>query len=624
MEGIIRSPYHTFVSHLYRYKMEQNKFAKTLSFIKHLSYKIAIPCYKELPFIMLSIYMMNNLSQSFDSLQIALGSQNAYYAIIGNFLVLFLFAYIGATIITFIKSKILYISCKTLLYLGIISLYIITHFLLQNFGMSISPTCLVLLAETTSKEASEFTNQYIFSNATIPTIKMTSMFLFIIIVSEVLWSLFKNKIKIHFIINNIFYTSISFLLLFSCSYSIFITWKTAKVDTPDQFINMITPSNPIFSIYKSFIITTKMAKNINYAISLNEDIAKNNKSITTTSDSLNIVIVLGESHIKHHSQLYGYPLKTSPLLIKEKDNNLYIFNDVITSSNQTSNVIKNILCCNNSSNGEYWHKSPFIPTIFKSAGYNVYFWSNQYNFSQLATFSFTLNNFLYNPSIINISYSKKNNISYNFDEDIVNSFIDSVEFKSNKHNLILFHLNGQHHDVRERFPSDKFKHFNADSINRNDSYLGTEEKEYIADYDNAILYNDYVLHKIIEEFRNSNSILIYLSDHGEEVYDYREQKGRDQGPLTANKLKYQYEIPFMVWCSDIYKTKYPEKVTAIRNAVNRPFISDNLCNMLFNLGNIETPFYRDSLDLISPNYKCKKRRINNDFVYENIRYNPNL
>lgn len=605
--------------------MSQNKHSKALSLAKLLFSKIATPCYKELPFIVLSIYMMNSLSRSLDDALLTLGSPNAYYAKFGNILVLFLFAYIGATIISYIKRKSIYIISKGVLYLLVITLYVITHFLLQNFGMSISPTCLVLLAETTSNEASEFINQYIFSNAVIPTVKMASMFLFLIIAFELFWGFVKSKVThISHTIKIVFSLISSIILVLGGTYTIYSSKQIIKIESPDQLIHLITPENPVFSIYKSIIIITKMENNVTDAISLNKSISESNNAHITNSDSLNIIVVIGESYIKHHSQLYGYKLNTSPYLFKETQNeNLFIFNDAITSSNQTSNVIKNILCCNNSSDGEFWHKSPYFPNIFKSAGYNVYFWSNQFKFSKLATFTFTLNNFLYNPSICDISYTKRNNISFDYDEDIVKSFTDSIDYSSNKHNLILFHLNGQHHDVRERFPHNRFKYFNADSIKRDAPYLGKEEKEYIADYDNATLYNDYVLHNIIKEFRNSNSVLVYLSDHGEEVYDYRKQKGRDQGPLTANKLKYQYEIPFMVWCSDIYKAKNPEKVNAIKNAVNQPFISDNLCNMLFNIGEIETLYYRDSLDLISPNYKCKKRILNNKYVYEDIRYSTN-
>ena len=40
----------------------------------------------------------------------------------------------------------------------------------------------------------------------------------------------------------------------------------------------------------------------------------------------------------------------------------------------------------------------------------------------------------------------------------------------------------------------------------------------IADYDNATLYNDIVLSKIVDLFRQQEAIVIYLSDHGEDCY----------------------------------------------------------------------------------------------------------
>lgn len=75
-----------------------------------------------------------------------------------------------------------------------------------------------------------------------------------------------------------------------------------------------------------------------------------------------------------------------------------------------------------------------------------------------------------------------------------------------------------------------------------------KKKKEIADYDNATRYNDYVLMQIINRFRNQNTVLLYFSDHGEEVYDYRDHKGRDlsSNTISYNYLKYQHEIPFMI------------------------------------------------------------------------------
>lgn len=131
-----------------------------------------------------------------------------------------------------------------------------------------------------------------------------------------------------------------------------------------------------------------------------------------------------------------------------------------------------------------------------------------------------------------------------------------------------------------------------------------------------------MLGEIIAAFADDNSVLVYFSDHGEEVFDYRNRMGREYATLNRNIMKYQYDVPFMVWCSDVFKAKNPETVKAIEHAVDRPFVIDNVCNMLFGIAEIETPFYRDSLNLISPDYKCSERFING-VSYEKIRFSGN-
>ena len=66
-------------------------------------------------------------------------------------------------------------------------------------------------------------------------------------------------------------------------------------------------------------------------------------------------------------------------------------------------------------------------------------------------------------------------------------------------------------------------------------------------------------------------------------------------------------MPFMVWCSDTYMQNNPDKVEAIRAAADRPFSIDNLCHMMFNLGQLKTPYYIPDRDVISPQFKKRKR-----------------
>ncbi len=130
-----------------------------------------------------------------------------------------------------------------------------------------------------------------------------------------------------------------------------------------------------------------------------------------------------------------------------------------------------------------------------------------------------------------------------------------------------------------------------------------------------------MLNQIIDLYRKGNAIVIYFADHGDEVYDYRDQFGREFGTFTPNKLKYQFEVPFMIWCSDIFQEKHPATINQIRQSVNRPFLIDKVCHLLFRIGGIETKYYQQQLDLLDDRYQCGKRFCNFVHDYDKIMYN---
>ena len=116
-------------------------------------------------------------------------------------------------------------------------------------------------------------------------------------------------------------------------------------------------------------------------------------------------------------------------------------------------------------------------------------------------------------------------------------------------------------------------------------------------------YNDYVIRQIISMYKDQNTVDVYLSDHGEEVYDYRENFGRDDWGLGSDPrqvLHYQYMVPFMVWCSDKYAARHPANIKQLRGATDRPAMLDNVCQLLFHLSGLQTPFYHPQRDILSP------------------------
>lgn len=73
------------------------------------------------------------------------------------------------------------------------------------------------------------------------------------------------------------------------------------------------------------------------------------------------------------------------------------------------------------------------------------------------------------------------------------------------------------------------------------------KKEIVAQYDNALYYNDYIVSSIIDKFRDSETLVIYVPDHGEAVYD----EGEDMsGHIEENPTHHMIEIPVIMWASE--------------------------------------------------------------------------
>ena len=402
---------------------------------------------------------------------------------------------------------------------------------------------------------------------------------------------------------------IPFVKLFKCNSSAEIElWNTEKCN-PDIYIL----TNVIYSAY--FVIFSK--DDYNKVVLATQEAFKS-KMEKSSMNNINVIIVIGESFNKYHSSLYNYIHNTNPYLcIEKKKGNLFVFNNVVSPYNMTSQVIKNVFSTNSLMENEFWYEKPLFPVIFKKAGYKVYFWDNQKSDAKGVASDYSLNSSLYNPQIARISYNYVNKRKFEYDEELINDFKKNVVIK-NRNNLCIFHLMGQHLLASDRYPHNRrFCHFNVDSVSNQG--LSLKEKQYVSNYDNATYYNDFILKSIIDIFRNTNTILVYFSDHGEEVYDYRHVAGRThENRKNHNILKYQYEIPFVIWCSNEYKAQNKDIIGMIEKSLNKPYMTDNVSHLLFTLGHIHTQYYKSECDLLSPQYKCKKRIVQDHYDYDKI------
>jgi heptose-I-phosphate ethanolaminephosphotransferase len=93
------------------------------------------------------------------------------------------------------------------------------------------------------------------------------------------------------------------------------------------------------------------------------------------------------------------------------------------------------------------------------------------------------------------------------------------------------------------------------------------------------------------------------------VYDNCDQYARNLNPKTRNEITQQFEIPFWIWCSPMFKEQHAELFEKIKKARNLPFMTDNIDQMMVSLGGISTDFYRPEDDPLNEKYDRKRKRI---------------
>lgn len=84
-----------------------------------------------------------------------------------------------------------------------------------------------------------------------------------------------------------------------------------------------------------------------------------------------MVVIIGESYSKYHSELYGYEKETSPQLTSRvAAGDLLLFTDVVTPMNDTERAFRGIYSLGELYNGTYSDYALF-PYLFKQVGFRV-------------------------------------------------------------------------------------------------------------------------------------------------------------------------------------------------------------------------------------------------------------
>ena len=510
-----------------------------------------------------------------------------------------------------IKSRIL----RSVVYGGATILFAVNIFLTLNFNTMISPWILLLIHETNSNETSEFFSAYAFSTVSIITYMLTLLMILCMLIVE------KNIHKIQIKLPRL--TLLPFTVWLATGvYQLILIIQMLTMTTQLELQSWYdgkafycienTPANLLYSFYHLHVTSHENDK----AWEVSEKVFQSAIS-RNEKDTIDVVLIIGESYNKYHASIYGYYLNTTPALCEQQQRgNLFVFTDAISPYNMTTLAVKNMLSTNSISLHQSWNEYPLVMTIFRHAGFDVAMWDNQKSENSVLFSDFSNNSLFYNKKMVSSTYHHLNKGPFDYDQQLVDT---ALTVKRNPGSTFtIFHLMGQHTLPLWRYPeNDKNAVFTADSILRAD--LNDYERQYIAEYDNATRYNDYVIGNIIQYYSQRNAVILYLSDHGDEVYDYRDVVGRTHEPVKQKQaLKYQYEIPMVLWCSDQFMDTHPAIMENIRKAVLRPFSSDNVPQLLMGLSGIRSSFYEPEKDVLSNQYECGIRTVQNTTDYDAV------
>lgn len=371
--------------------------------------------------------------------------------------------------------------------------------------------------------------------------------------------------------------------------------------TNDNKANFTFKTNvyPVNIFYNLGYAIHKVRKTNNYA----ETSANFSYEATRNSDDKAqqvVVLVIGETGRADNWEMYGYSRKTNPRL--KQENNLVLFSDALTQANVTYKSVSVILSSVGAKNYKEIYNRKSIFDAFKEVGFTTVCLSNQAeNHSMIEEFTKSAD--IYKT----IRTTDKSGSTTNYNDGKLINLMKKVIDSHSENLFIVLHTYGSHYNYNERYPK-KFSRFKPDSV----TAVSKSQKERLVNaYDNTILYTDYFLAKTIDALKNSSasSLLMYTSDHGEDLFDDDRGKFLHSSPIPTY---YQLRIPFFMWFSKPYITRHPDLYKIAIDNENKPVSTNAVFHTLLDASQIKSPYLNFNLSLVSQKFKIQPRLYLND------------
>ena len=316
-----------------------------------------------------------------------------------------------------------------------------------------------------------------------------------------------------------------------------------------------------------------------------------------TDDIPYVVFILGESTSRHHMQLYGYGLPTTPkLAARAEAGELVAYENVTSPHAGTMAVLRTLFSFyDNDANG-MWYDYGDLFDILRQAGVYTAWLSNQEASGFYGSIGRTLGErtdhvAFTSPVAHSIDLAERydSEVLPLLDEELRERVAEPVPAA-----FYVIHLMGAHEEFSKRYPPEFARFMPEDEAGRG-ALEDASARAVRAAYDNAVLYDDAIVDEIIRRFEDKHALVIFISDHGEEVYDTRAQFGH--GDETS---PWQRAVPMVFWMSKAFRANHPTDVQRIEAARRNHWQSDEMIHTLLDLMHVRVADFDETKSLLAP------------------------
>ena len=347
--------------------------------------------------------------------------------------------------------------------------------------------------------------------------------------------------------------------------------------------------NPVYWIYS---IGKYVEKTMNSGPIVLKEVGKDAKIIKTNDKvekSELIIMVVGEAARANRFSLNGYEKETNPLLKKEEIIN---FSNMYSCGTSTAESVPCMFSIFDKADYDYKKgisTENIVDVLKHTKDINVLWRDNNSSSKGVAL----------RTDYEDYRTSKTNTMCDDVecrDEGMIVGLEDYIEKHKGEDILIVLHQMGNHGPAYyKRYPKE-FEKFTP--VCKTNQLEECTQEEVSNAYDNAILYTDYFLSKVINFLKpyskNYETAMLYMSDHGESL---------GENGIYLHGLPYfmapdeQKHIGSLMWFGegDIKEDIDIEKLNSYKD---KQFSQDNLFHTLLGLFEVETEVYKPNMDML--------------------------